>query len=68
MLADMGKLRGAVALLAIGFACGGPKRGTNPGRPVPATTKNFSPLTIKDDAKAPNQAVIPAPTRRTARP
>lgn len=58
MLADMGKLRGAVALFAIGLACGGPRSGTDPAKPAPATTRNFSPLTIKDDAKAPNQAVI----------
>ncbi|MEO8701520.1 MAG: S16 family serine protease [Kofleriaceae bacterium] len=55
----MGNLRRALALFLITFACGGPKTGTNTGKPLPGTTtKQFQPLTIKEDAKAPNQAVI----------
>jgi hypothetical protein len=52
----MGKLRGALALFALTLACGGPKGGG--GTPVPGEKKTYQPLTIKDDAKAPNQAVI----------
>ena len=49
----MGKLRGALALFAIALACGGTKPNT-----VPGEKKTYQPLTIKEDAKAPNQAVI----------
>jgi len=54
----MGKLRGALALFAITLACGGPKTGTNTPTGGGSEKKNYQPLTIKDDAKAPNQAVI----------
>ncbi|MFN0246277.1 MAG: hypothetical protein ACKV2T_05185 [Kofleriaceae bacterium] len=58
----MGKARKGIALasvssLVLSMSCGsGPKGGTTP---LPGTTqKDFAPLTIKDDAKAKNQAVI----------
>jgi uncharacterized protein len=58
----MGKARKGMALASIGslvlsMSCGGgPKGGTTP---TPGTSqKDFAPLTIKDDAKAKNQAVI----------
>jgi uncharacterized protein len=53
----MGKTRGALALLSMTLACGG----TQTPKPAPdngSTTKNYQPLGIKADAKAPNQAVI----------
>jgi len=53
----MGNMHGALALFSIGFACGGPKPAPAT-KPLASTTKNFAPLTIKDAAKAPNQAVI----------
>ncbi len=55
----MAKLRGRVhTLLLIAVACGG--GGTQPNKPQPPAggSKDFAPLTIKEDAKAPNQAVI----------
>ncbi len=56
----MGKLRGALALFAFTIACG-PKGATKPvdkSTPVAGEKKDFKPLEIKADAKAPNQAVI----------
>ncbi len=54
----MGKLRGALALFAFTLACG-PKGGTNtPTGGGGGEKKDFKPLEIKTDAKAPNQAVI----------
>jgi hypothetical protein len=54
------KLRStAPALLLIAVACGG--GGKPPAAPPPApapTAKSFAPLSIKQDCKAPNQAVI----------
>lgn len=60
--ARMGKLRSrahAPALLLIAVACGG--GGKPPAQPAPApapAAKSFAPLSIKQDCKAPNQAVI----------
>jgi len=58
----MGKLRGAqtlLILLAATFACGGPSKPSQPAKPPPGPAgKAFAPLSIKADAKAPNQAVI----------
>lgn len=56
----MGKLRGALALSVFALACG-PKGSTKPtggAPPTPGEKKDFKPLEIKADAKAPNQAVI----------
>jgi hypothetical protein len=55
----MGKLHGALALVLFALACG-PKTTAKPpaATPTPGDKKDFKPLGIKADAKAPNQAVI----------
>jgi hypothetical protein len=57
----MGNLRGALALpLVVALACGGHQKGGSTGTPElgGGSTKNYDPLTIKDDAKLVSQAVI----------
>ena len=57
----MGNLRGALALpLVVALACGGHQKGGSTGTPElgGGSTKNYDPLTIKDDAKLVGQAVI----------
>ena len=55
----MGKVRAALSAVLFVFACGGPTKtgGHNPIK-TEATNKAYQPLTIKEDAKSPNQAVI----------
>lgn len=54
----MGTSRGAIALpLVLSLSCGAPQQG--PSKPTTdGASKTYQPLTIKDDAKAANQAVI----------
>src|SRR4051812_11350646 len=55
----MGNLRGAMALpLLAALSCGGTHKPTTGGGTAGGTTKSYDPLTIKDDSKAANQAVI----------
>ncbi|MBS1122423.1 MAG: peptidase lon domain protein [Deltaproteobacteria bacterium] len=55
----MGKMHRALALVAIALGCGGPNTATNTGAgSQPNAQKHYQPLTIKQDAKLPNQAVI----------
>ena len=57
----MGNLRRALALpLVVALACGGHQKGGSTGTPElgGGSTKNYDPLTIKDDAKLVGQAVI----------
>jgi len=55
----MGTLRGAIALpLIFSLSCGAPKGATEPAGGGGGSTKSYAPLTIRDDAKAKNQAVI----------
>lgn len=53
----MGNVRAALAAALFAFACGGPAKGTNPVK-AKETNKSYAPLSIKDDAKAANQAVL----------
>ncbi len=58
-MADMGKLRGAIALpLIVSLSCIPPKGVATEPTGGSGSTKDYAPLTIKDDAKAANQAVI----------
>ncbi len=55
----MGNIHRALAVFSIAFACGGPQPATTTSKPaVPGTQKDYQPLTIKQDAKLPHQAVI----------
>ncbi len=56
----MGKVRTALTAGLFVFACGGSQKSKPGGNPVKAeaTNKAYAPLTIKDDAKNANQAVI----------
>ncbi len=51
-------MRRALALFSVAFACGAPKPPPTKVTTQPNAQKNYGPLTIKRDAKLPNQAVI----------